>query len=98
MKKIETTTAFNKAIKKVAKYKNFKKSKFDRAITQIQSGEPLDATFKDHKAVSHSRKEWGESRIMHVVPDIVVVYRVTDDSIILQAIGSHSDLFENMRS
>ena len=95
MRRIETTPAFDRAMKKVRKYNNFKQSKFDNALRQIQNGEKLDPTYKDHKAVEHSRKEWGKSRIFHAAPDIVVVYLLTDDLILLQAIGSHSDLFED---
>lgn len=94
MRTIQTTTAFNKAIKKVQKYNNFKKSKFDNAITQLQNKGVLDATFKDHKAAKHSEGNWKGSKMFHVAPDIVVVYQLTDDSVILQGIGSHADLFE----
>lgn len=96
MRTIETTTAFDRAIKKVRKYNNFKKSKFDNAITKLQNGEPLDATYKDHKAVEHSRRGYNKSRIFHAAPDIVVIYMLTPESLILQDIGSHSDLFENL--
>lgn len=96
MRTIETTTAFNRAIKKVQKYSNFKKTKFNDAVSKLQNGEPLDATYKDHKAVEHSRRGYNKSRIFHAAPDIVVIYMLTDDSLILQDIGSHSDLFENL--
>ena len=96
MRKIETTTAFNKAIKKVQKYPNFKKSKFDNAISKLQNGEVLDPTYKDHKAVEHSRRGYNKSRIFHAAPDIVVIYMLTAESLILQDIGSHTDLFENL--
>lgn len=96
MRTIETTTAFDRAIKKVRKYNNFKKSKFDDAITKLQNGESLDATYKDHKAVEHSRRGYNKSRIFHAAPDIVVIYMLTPESLILQDIGSHSDLFENL--
>ena len=96
MKKLETTNAFDKALKKVKKYNNFKQDKFNKAITKLLNGEQLDPTYKDHKAVDNSITGWGGSRIFHAAPDIVVVYRLTDSSIILQAIGSHASLFETI--
>ena len=95
MRKIETTCAFDKAIKQVKKYAGFKQSKFDNAVKKLLAGEPLDPTYKDHKAVKHSARGYNKSRIFHAAPDIVVIYQLTDDKLILQDIGSHTDLFED---
>lgn len=96
MRKIETTPAFDKAMKKVKKYDNFKQKKFDRALEQLCKGEPLDPTYKDHKAVKHSDKEYQGSRIFHAAPDIVVIYQLKPDTVLLQYIGKHNNLFENL--
>lgn len=96
MRKIETTPVFDRAMKKIRKYSNFKKQKFDTAIEKLCDGEKLDPTYKDHKAVEHSRRGYNKSRIFHAAPDIVVIYMLTDDALILQDIGSHSDLFEDL--
>ena len=96
MRTLKTMGAFDKAFKKVRKYNNFKQDKFDKAISKLRNGEPLDVTYKDHKAVKHSDREYQGSRIFHAAPDIVVIYQLTDDSVILQNIGKHNDLFENL--
>lgn len=96
MRRIETTPVFDRAMKKIRKYSNFKKQKFDTAIEKLCNGEKLDPTYKDHKAVEHSRRGYNKSRIFHAAPDIVVIYVLTDDALILQDIGSHSDLFEDL--
>ena len=94
MRTIKTTPVFDRAMKKIRKYSNFKIKKFEDAITKLRNGEPLDPTYSDHKTAKHSPKEWGSSRIFHAAPNICVVYQLTDKELILQAIGSHSDLFE----
>ena len=96
MRTIKTTPMFDKAMKKIRKYNNFKQKKFDTAITKLLAGEKLDPTYDDHKAAKHSPKEWSGSRIFHAAPNICVVYQLTDDELLLQAIGSHSDLFEEL--
>lgn len=96
MRRIETTPVFDRAMKKIRKYSNFKKQKFDTAIEKLCNGEKLDPIYKDHKAVEHSRRGYNKSRIFHAAPDIVVIYMLTDDALILQDIGSHSDLFEDL--
>lgn len=96
MKILETTKAFDKGLKKVRKYPNFKQAKFDKAVKDLLNGNPLDPTYKDHKAVENSINGWGGSRIFHAAPDIVVIYLLTKDKILLQAIGSHADLFEQL--
>lgn len=96
MRALKTMGAFDKAFKKVRKYNNFKQEKFDKAITKLRNGEPLDPTYKDHKAVEHSARGYNKSRIFHAAPDIVVIYQLTDDTLILQDIGKHNDLFENL--
>ena len=96
MRTLKTMGAFDKAFKKVRKYNNFKQDKFDKAITKLRNGEPLDPTYKDHKAVKHSDREYQGARIFHAAPDIVVIYQLTDDALILQDIGKHNTLFENI--
>ena len=94
MRKIETTPAFDKAMKKIRRYENFKQKKFDKALDQLVNNQPLDPTYKDHKAVKHSDREYQGSRIFHAAPDIVVIYRLFDDTVLLQYIGKHNNLFE----
>ena len=96
MRNLKTMGAFDKAFKKVRKYNNFKQKKFDDAINKLRNGEPLDPTYKDHKAVKHSDREYQGSRIFHAAPDIVVIYRVSEDSVLLQYIGKHNNLFEQL--
>ena len=96
MRNLKTMGAFDKAFKKVKKYPEFKKAKFDKAVNQLLNGEKLDPQFKDHKAVEHSRRGYNKSRIFHIAFDIVVIYQMDADNVILQDIGSHTDLFENL--
>jgi addiction module RelE/StbE family toxin len=83
---------FKKQFKKVSQYKNFKKQKFVDAVTMLQSGEQLPKMYDDHPVAKHSPKALQGMRIMHVAPNICVIYELTDSEVILNLIGSHQDL------
>lgn len=100
MKKISTTTKFEKDLKKVSKYPKFNRKSFEAAVNAIASGERLDSRYNDHKLAKHSGGELNGCRDFHLVANICVVYRLTDSEVILVRIGSHQDigLTENVLS
>lgn len=91
MRKIEMSNTFKKNLKKVSKYPNFRKSKFDNAIIKLQNNEPLDRMYSDHAATNCSPKYLRGRRILHVAPNICLIYLIKDDTIYLENIGSHQD-------
>ena len=86
------STKFKKAYKKVMSYPKFKKKEFEEVLTKLQNREPLDSRYDDHKAVKHSEHFKG-MRILHLSPNICLIYKVLDDEkvIYLYDIGSHQD-------
>ena len=87
------STKFKKAYKKVMSYPKFKKKEFEEVLTKLQNKEPLDAKYDDHKAAKHSQGELKFMRILHLSPNICLIYKVLDDEkvIYLYDIGSHQD-------
>ena len=83
------TTQFKKDYKKIKKQqKNL--SKLTIVIEKLLSQQKLEPKYKDHslsgKFMSH--------RDCHIEPDWILIYRLTEDKLILERTGSHSDLFK----
>lgn len=51
-------------------------------------GEPLPTRYQDHPLTGN----WGDHRDCHLRPDLVLIYRLTDDTVDLVRLGSHSEL------
>jgi len=58
-------------------------------LDALVEGEPLEDRHRDHHLVGWSPP----ARECHVRPDLLLVYRTTDDVLELVRLGSHSDLF-----
>ena len=84
-------------------YRNTFKKDFKRAEKQrknlvplkmvielLTEEKPLPQKFKDHPL----RGNYIGRRECHLEPDWLLIYKKTSDSIILERLGSHSDLFK----
>lgn len=93
MYSLSKSTKFKKSLKKVSTYKNFDMDELDAITVKLQNREPLDAKYDDHKAAKHSQGELKNMRILHIRPNICLIYKVLDDEklIYLYNIGSHQD-------
>ncbi|MDP4529045.1 type II toxin-antitoxin system YafQ family toxin [Alkalimonas delamerensis] len=58
-------------------------------ISKLQRGETLAAKNVDHPLTGN----WLGFRDCHIKPDLVLIYRITNETLQLARIGSHSDLF-----
>ena len=90
---ISKSTKFKKAYKKVSSHQKFKKAEFESVVTTLQNRGTLDKKYDDHKAAKHSQGELRNMRILHLSPNICLIYKVLDDEklIYLYDIGSHQD-------
>lgn len=86
MLKIRHHIFFKKDFKKLVK-NGFDDSVLNEVI--LRKKEPLDPPFKDHAL----RGIWKPYRECHIKPDILLMYLVKDDELILLRLGSHSELF-----
>ncbi|GAA9970515.1 type II toxin-antitoxin system mRNA interferase toxin, RelE/StbE family [Helicobacter pylori] len=75
---------FNKLIKN-----GFDDSVLNEVILTLRKKEPLDPQFQDHAL----KGKWKPFRECHIKADILLVYLVKDDELILVRLGSHSELF-----
>lgn len=58
-------------------------------LTLLARGDKLPGQYKDHPL----RGDWNQFRDCHIKADWVLIYQITDDTLILARMGSHSELF-----
>jgi mRNA interferase YafQ len=86
--KIYYTTQFKKDYKRMQKQdKNLDKLK--EIIEKLSANISLDPKHHDHSLAG----EWSGHGDCHIEPDWILIYRKTADSLYLERMGSHSDLF-----
>lgn len=92
MRTIERSTAFKRDYKREAKRKHRTTLEADLVpvLVALANDQPLPERYRDH-ALSGN---WATYRECHVQPDLLLIYRKVDDSILsLVRLGSHSELF-----
>ncbi len=88
MLKIKHHTLYKKDFKKLIK-NGFDDSVLNEVILTLRKKEPLDPQFKDHAL----KGNWKPFRECHIKADILLVYLVKGDELVLLRLGSHSELF-----
>ena len=87
--KIYYTNQFKRDYKRARKqHKDLNKLK--TVIDKLVTKEPLDVKYKDHPLTGN----WKGFRDCHLEPDWLVIYKSSEDTLILERTGSHSALFK----
>ena len=82
------TKQFKKDLKRMTKSgKN--KDKLKIIIEKLINEEKLEEQHKDHKLIGN----YNNRKDCHIEPDWLLIYKITDDEIIFERTGSHTDLF-----
>lgn len=65
--------------------------KIAETVDLLQKGEKLPERFHDHELTGNLKG----NRECHILPDLLLVYRIFNDILILELVdtGSHADLF-----
>ena len=87
--KLIYTSQFKKDFKKIKKQQK-KLSKLTVLIEKLLTHQILEQKYKDHSLSG----KWNNHRDCHIEPDWLLLYRITNDELILERTGSHSDLFK----
>ena len=83
------TRQFAKDLKKMQK--RGKASKKIKNIMRDLVGEiPLDARYRDHRLIGYYKGR----RECHVETDWLLIYKTTEEELIFERTGTHSDLFD----
>ncbi len=91
MRTIRRTAAFKRDYKRERKGRHRKTIDDDllRVVTLLANDEPLTERHHDHSLVG----EWKDYRDCHIKPDLILIYRKTDENTLdLVRLGSHSEL------
>lgn len=93
MRTIERSNAFKRDYKREAKgrYRITLDTDLMIVLTALASDNQLEARYRDHDLSG----SWAGYRDCHIKPDLVLIYRKVDTSILrLARLGSHSELFD----
>jgi len=87
---VKPTTQFKKDYKQAIK-RGLKIKLLEDVIAALAMGEALPEKNKDHALAGN----WIGHRECHILPDLLLVYRIEDDVLVLTLArtGTHSDLF-----
>lgn len=88
MLELVRTTSFKKDQKR---YKNSKKviEILNEVILVLLNKQKLSLKFSNHELIG----EYNGCFDCHILPDLVLIYRLTETELILVRLGSHSELF-----
>ena len=78
---------------KLAEKRGCNIDKLKEVITLLCEEKPLPESYRDHQLVNS--RNYKNMRECHIEPDWLLIYKVVEDTLILELIrtGSHSDLF-----
>lgn len=87
-KVISYTTAFKRDLEKSRKQRRNLNLLKD-IIELLASSKSLPAKCRDHKLIGNYKNR----RECHIEPDFLLIYSIKDDELILERLGTHSELF-----
>ena len=89
---VDTTTKFNKQIKKISK-QGKDVEKIIKVVEKLANNKKLERKYKDHQLLDD--KIYKGCRECHIEPDWLLIYKIQEDKLILLLFvtGSHSELF-----
>ncbi len=80
---------FKKDFKKLRRLPLPDLKKIFEVISNLEQEKNLDEKFKDHELSGN----WSNFRECHIKPDLLLVYKASNNKLQLGRIGSHSELF-----
>lgn len=88
---LSRTTAFKRDYKREAKNPHHADigSLFGEVLDHLLNETPLPEANRDHPL----KGDWKGYRDCHLKPDLVLIYRKTEEEIELVRVGSHSEIF-----
>jgi mRNA interferase YafQ len=86
---VRYSTRFKKDFKTCVK-RHYKMELLQRTIDILRIPETLPQSNKDHNLIG----VYSGYRECHIEPDWLLIYRYTDNELLLNRTGSHSDLFD----
>ena len=89
MLNLSATTQFKKDLKTCSK-RNYNLALLNTVIDILRTPAPLPNTYLDHPL----RGNYNGWRECHIAPDWLLVYKISEDDLILNRTGTHADIFK----
>ena len=89
MRTVSDTTLFRKDVKR-GKKRGVKINKLDEIIIALALDKSLPKNTRPHKLSGEYTGLWD----VHIEPDWILIYEITETTLILRRTGTHSDLFK----
>lgn len=90
MLNIKNTTKFKQDLKKFAHKPKILEDLND-VLKLLMQEIPLDKKYRDHPLSGN----WVGRRECHIKPDVLLIYTTDENNLLLERIGSHSELFRS---
>lgn len=84
---IYPTKQFKRDAKK--HYQELLTSAWAEILNCLAQNQPLPEKYKDHALTGN----WSNCRDCHIKPDLVLIYEIQGNDLLLHRLGSHSELF-----
>ena len=88
MKPLRLAGSFRRDLKRIAR-RGYRLDELDAIVTAIRRGEHLPALLRAHPL----KGEWSGYWECHIAPDWLLIYKVTEQEVLLARTGTHADLF-----
>lgn len=88
MKPLRVSSAFKKDLKR-ADRRGLALTKLETIISELRAGKALPPSARAHPLKGAWKDYWD----CHIEPDWLLVYRITDEEVLLERTGTHADLF-----
>ena len=88
MKSFRLTGRYRRDYKRIAK-RGYDLDQLDALLDLLVGGQPLPAVWQDHPL----RGQWKGYRECHIRGDWLLIYKATEQEVLLAGTGTHSDLF-----
>ena len=89
MRRLKTTKRFERDLKRTKK-RGKQLDKLWAVVEQLSKDETLEPSHRAHTRFG----QWRSFRECHIEPDWLLIWRETEDELILARTGTHADLFE----
>ena len=87
--KLSRTSQFKKDYKR-AKKQGRDIKELRKVVSKLSNKEDLEPKYKDHKLFGR----WNKHRECHIKSDWLLIYRIDKDTLILERLGTHPELFK----
>ena len=88
MNRLAVRNSFKKDLKRTTK-RGHDRALLEAVVDQLRQGRELPQARRDHSL----KGEWKHWRECHIAPNWLLIYRVTEDEVLLARTGTHADLF-----